>query len=93
MSTAPSREAVRQVIHELLEEGSGSRISRRADSTLPELLLNEHNLFDDLGIDSLGLVELVMALEDRYKLEVPDEDAERVTTVGEAIDLVLRELS
>jgi acyl carrier protein len=39
----------------------------------------------DLGADSLDTVELVMALEDEFGLEIPDEDAERITTVGEAV--------
>jgi acyl carrier protein len=40
---------------------------------------------DDLGADSLDIVELIMALEDEYGLEIPDEDAEKIETVGDAI--------
>lgn len=40
---------------------------------------------DDLGADSLDTVELVMALEEKFGIEIPDEDAEKMTTVGEAI--------
>ena len=40
---------------------------------------------DDLGADSLDTVELVMALEEEFDLEIPDEDAEKIVTVGEAI--------
>jgi acyl carrier protein len=40
---------------------------------------------DDLGADSLDTVELVMALEEEFGIEIPDEDAEKMTTVGEAI--------
>lgn len=40
---------------------------------------------DDLGADSLDTVELVMALEEKFSVEIPDEDAEKMTTVGEAI--------
>ena len=40
---------------------------------------------DDLGADSLDTVELVMAFEEEFDLEIPDEDAEKITTVGDAI--------
>jgi acyl carrier protein len=43
---------------------------------------------DDLGADSLDTVELVMALEEEFSLEIPDEDAEKITSVGEAIDYI-----
>ena len=44
---------------------------------------------DDLDADSLDLVELVMGLEERFDIEVPEEDLEGVTTVGQAVDLVM----
>jgi len=43
---------------------------------------------DDLGADSLDTVELVMALEEEFETEIPDEDAEKITTVKEAIDYI-----
>ena len=43
---------------------------------------------DDLGADSLDTVEIVMALEEEFKLEIPDEDAEKMTNVGEAIKYI-----
>ena len=43
---------------------------------------------DDLGADSLDTVELVMALEEEFDIEIPDEDAEKITTVQQAIDYV-----
>ncbi len=43
---------------------------------------------DDLGADSLDTVELVMALEEEFGAEIPDEDAEKLTTVGEAINYI-----
>jgi acyl carrier protein len=43
---------------------------------------------DDLGADSLDTVELVMALEDEFETEIPDEEAEKITTVQQAIDYV-----
>ena len=43
---------------------------------------------DDLGADSLDTVELVMALEEEFSLEIPDEDAEKITSVSEAIEYI-----
>ena len=48
----------------------------------------ESSFVDDLGADSLDIVELVMALEEEFDLEIPDEDAEKITTVGEAIEYI-----
>jgi acyl carrier protein len=49
---------------------------------------NESSFVDDLGADSLDTVELVMALEEEFDCEIPDEDAEKITTVQQAIDYV-----
>ncbi|MFC1658686.1 acyl carrier protein [Candidatus Omnitrophota bacterium] len=46
------------------------------------------SFIDDLGADSLDTVELVMALEEEFGIEIPDEDAEKMTTVGEAIKYI-----
>jgi acyl carrier protein len=43
---------------------------------------------DDLGADSLDLVELIMALEEEFDMEIPDEDAEKITTVGDVVDYI-----
>lgn len=48
----------------------------------------EASFIDDLGADSLDTVELVMALEEEFETEIPDEDAEKITTVQQAIDYV-----
>ena len=48
----------------------------------------ESSFQDDLGADSLDTVELVMALEESFGCEIPDEDAEKITTVQQAIDFV-----
>jgi acyl carrier protein len=49
---------------------------------------DESSFVDDLGADSLDTVELVMALEDEFDMEIPDEEAEKITTVRSAIDYV-----
>jgi acyl carrier protein len=48
-----------------------------------ESLVPEANLLDDLGADSLDVVELVMAIEEEFGIEVPDEDAENIRTLGD----------
>ena len=50
-----------------------------------EQVTDDASFTDDLGADSLDTVELVMAFEEEFDLEIPDEDAEKITTVGEAI--------
>jgi acyl carrier protein len=49
---------------------------------------NESSFVDDLGADSLDTVELVMALEEEFECEIPDEEAEKITSVQQAIDYV-----
>ncbi|MDQ5767728.1 MAG: acyl carrier protein [Candidatus Thiothrix putei] len=49
---------------------------------------NSSSFIDDLGADSLDTVELVMALEEEFGAEIPDEDAEKITTVQAAIDYI-----
>ena len=53
---------------------------------------SEASFVDDLGADSLDTVELVMALEEEFKTEIPDEDAEIITTVQEAVNYVTANL-
>lgn len=53
-----------------------------------EEVKNESSFIDDLGADSLDTVELVMALEEEFGTEIPDEEAEKITTVQLAIDYV-----
>ncbi|MBL6715128.1 MAG: acyl carrier protein [Pseudomonadota bacterium] len=50
---------------------------------------DDASFVEDLGADSLDTVELVMALEEEFETEIPDEEAEKITTVREAIDYVL----
>ena len=49
----------------------------------------ESSFVNDLGADSLDTVELVMALEEEFECEIPDEDAEKITTVAAAVDYVV----
>lgn len=53
-----------------------------------EEVTNEASFVDDLGADSLDTVELVMAFEEEFGIEIPDEDAEKITAVGEAIKYI-----
>ena len=53
-----------------------------------EEIKNDASFVDDLGADSLDTVELVMALEEEFETEIPDEDAEKITTVQQAIDYI-----
>ena len=50
---------------------------------------SDASFVEDLGADSLDTVELVMALEEEFETEIPDEEAEKITTVKEAIDYIL----
>ena len=49
---------------------------------------SEASFVEDLGADSLDTVELVMALEEEFETEIPDEDAEKITTVQQAVDYI-----
>ncbi len=59
----------------------------------PEEVVDEARFIDDLGADSLDTVELIMALEEKFEVEVPDEDAETLTTVGKAIEYIQKKAS
>jgi len=49
---------------------------------------SDARFIEDLGADSLDLVELIMALEEEFDLEIPDEDAEKISTVGDAVEYI-----
>lgn len=53
-----------------------------------EEVTTEASFIDDLGADSLDIVELIMALEEEFDVEIPDEDAEKISTVGEAVEYI-----
>lgn len=48
----------------------------------------DSSFIDDLGADSLDIVELIMALEEEFDIEIPDEDAERIQTVGDVVEYI-----
>jgi len=48
----------------------------------------EASFIDDLGADSLDIVELIMALEEEFDIEIPDSDAEKIATVGDAVEYI-----
>lgn len=73
--------------------------SRLRDVLVSELGLDaakinlEANFEQDLDVDSLGVVELLMAMEDEFGVKIPDEEAEHIHTVGEAVNLVHTKLN
>ena len=59
----------------------------------PDQVVEESRFKEDLDADSLDLVELVMGLEERFDISVPEEDLENVATVGNAVDLVMAKVA
>lgn len=55
-----------------------------------EAEVKESSSFEDLALDSLDLVELIVALEEEFGAEIPEEEAEKITTVGEAVEYIER---
>ncbi len=55
-----------------------------------EKVVSGASFVDDLGADSLDLVELIMAMEEEFDVEIPDEDAEKIATVQDAIDYIAK---
>jgi acyl carrier protein len=76
--------AVQDKITEIIVEQLGVK---------PEEVVPEASFVDDLGADSLDTVELVMALEEEFGIEIPDEDAEKIQNVGDAIKYIDEKLS
>lgn len=66
-----------------LKEIVMDRLNAEEDQIKPEA-----SFVEDLGADSLDIVELIMGIEEEFDIEIPDEDAEKLTTVGEAMDYV-----
>ena len=70
-------------IEEQVKNIVAEQLGVKEDEVTPEA-----SFVDDLGADSLDTVELVMALEEEFETEIPDEDAEKITTVQQAIDFI-----
>ena len=68
-----------------IEQGVKKIVAEQLGVAEDEIKL-ESSFVDDLGADSLDTVELVMALEDEFEIEIPDEQAEKITTVQQAVD-------
>lgn len=58
----------------------------------PEMIKSESKLVDDLGSDSLDAAEIITELEDRFEIELPEEEVKQIKTVGEIVELVDRTL-
>ena len=71
--------AVSEKIKSIIAEQLGVKV---------EEVTPQASFIDDLGADSLDTVELIMALEEEFNVEIPDEDAEKMTTVGDAIKYI-----
>jgi len=71
--------AINQEMVEIIVE----QLSVEKDKVIPEA-----SFVDDLGADSLDLVELIMAMEEKFDIEIPDEDAEKIVTVQDAVNYV-----
>ncbi len=62
-------------------------VAEQLNVEMSELEMNK-SFLNDLGADSLDIVELVMAMEEEFELEIPDEDAEKIQTVGDAVKYI-----
>ncbi len=69
-------------------EGEVRRIIKEQLDVVDGDIKPEATFIDDLGADSLGLVELVLAFEESFEIDIPDEDTEKIRTVGDAIEYV-----
>jgi acyl carrier protein len=80
----------------LIEDIIMSNVEERVKKIVAEQLgvkediVNDASFVDDLGADSLDTVELVMALEEEFECEIPDDEAEKITTVQQAIDYIVK---
>jgi acyl carrier protein len=78
-----SRDEVKEKVIQIVCDNLGVNKEQVTDST---------SFTEDIGADSLDIVELVMELEEEFEITIPDEEAEKIKTVGEAIDYIMKEL-
>ena len=71
-----------------VEERVKKVIAEQLSPDDPSKVTSESSFVDDLGADSLDTVELVMALEEEFDIEIPDEDAEKIQSVNDAIEYI-----
>ncbi len=83
MMSSNSEESIEDKVKRIVVEQLGVK---------PEEVHNKASFVNDLGADSLDTVELVMALEEEFECEIPDEEAEKITTVQQAIDYIRQHL-
>ncbi|MCI5071770.1 acyl carrier protein [bacterium] len=74
-----TKEEIQSKVYEIIVE----QLNVDADD-----IANEKSFIDDLGADSLDVVELVMAMEEAFEMEIPDEEAENILKVGDVIDYI-----
>lgn len=81
---AMTRENIAEEVKKLISESISVDASE---------ITEQSRFVDDLGADSLDIVELIMAMETKFSIEIPDEDAQKIKTVGEAIDYISQKLN
>ena len=79
--------------YQALEEKLKSIVAEHLGVESAEEVQLDSNLIDDLGADSLDMVEMIMAMEEEFSIEIPDEDAEDVETFGELVTYVVTKVS
>ncbi|MFO0966173.1 MAG: acyl carrier protein [Gemmataceae bacterium] len=77
------REKIKERVIQIVSNNLGVNKEQITDAT---------SFTEDIGADSLDIVELVMELEEEFEITIPDEEAEKIKTVGEAIDYIVKEL-
>jgi acyl carrier protein len=82
-SIVKSRDEIKEKVVQIVCDNLGVNKEQVTDST---------SFTEDIGADSLDIVELVMELEEEFEITIPDEEAEKIKTVGEAIDYIMKEL-